>query len=154
MVSVPYASVSLETYILVDRHTFSDKYISYFLCFHRLRFKKCSCIPSSFVFFQVLMKKARLLQYHMQDKSNKTLTWDVPHQLPYLSKFIGYDYDRSKQWYWETNCVHSTATKYWCCFHKYYFIILVFLTYVSVAILIQQTLPNKHDVSNVFNVLW
>lgn len=105
MVSVLHASVSLETYMLVDRHTFSDKHISFYvLCFQRLRFKKCSCIPSSFVFLQVLMKKAGLLQYHMQDKNNKTLTWDVPHQLLCLNKFVSYDYNRSKQWYWETDC--------------------------------------------------
>lgn len=66
--------------MLVDRHTFSDKHTSlYLLCFYSLRFKKCLCVPSPFVFSYVLIETVGLLQYHMQDKNSKSLTWDVPH---------------------------------------------------------------------------
>ena len=54
---MPHVSFSLETCVLVDRHTFSDKHTSlYFLCFYRLRFKKCLRVPSPFVFSYVLIE--------------------------------------------------------------------------------------------------
>lgn len=47
--------------MLVDRHTFADKHTSlYFLCFYRLRFKKCSCVPFIFCFLICANRNSRV----------------------------------------------------------------------------------------------